>query len=157
MRYKVTKKLPERSKQIASVNILLLNDERKYLFLRRAGTGWADGHYTVPAGHLERGESITAAAVREAKEEAGVVIDPATLKLVHVMHRSDRDDDHERLDFFLLAPEWKGRPIVGEPDKADQIVWFPLEDLPKNTLEHIKLAMKAIADKAPLLSEVNWE
>jgi 8-oxo-dGTP diphosphatase len=156
MRYDVTKNLPERTKQIASVNVLLLNNEKKYLFLRRANTGRADGHYTLPAGHLEKGESITSAAVRETKEETGVDISPMNLKLVHVMHRSDRDDDHERLDFFLVATEWEGKPTVAEPDKCDQIAWFAPEALPENTVEHIKLAMRAIANGAPLLNEVNW-
>lgn len=42
------------------------------LLLKRANTGHLDGFWSVPAGRLDGGESITAGAVREAYEEVGV-------------------------------------------------------------------------------------
>jgi 8-oxo-dGTP diphosphatase len=57
------------------------------LLLIRANTGYMDGHASLPAGHVEPGEPADAAAVREAKEEIGVVVAPADVSFVHVMHR----------------------------------------------------------------------
>ena len=62
-----------------AVHIFLLR-ENSVLLLRRAHTGYGDGNYSVVAGHLDGGESVTQAAVREAKEEVGVDLRPADLR-----------------------------------------------------------------------------
>ena len=57
-----------------------VGEEDQILLQLRQGTGYMDGHWaTAAAGHVERGESVFAAAAREAAEELGVVVDPADL------------------------------------------------------------------------------
>jgi len=153
MRHQITKALPKRYRVAVGVNVLLFRDN-KYLLLRRANTGWADGYYTVPAGHLEPGEPLTSAAIRETKEEVGVDISPHNLKLVHVMHRSDKEDDQERLDFYFLTTEWVGEPYIAETEKADSLDWFAADTLPEQTLENVRNTI--ISYSLELLSEVNW-
>ena len=47
---------------------------------RRCNTGYMDGKYDMAcSGHLESGESISTAVVREAKEELGIIIDEKDL------------------------------------------------------------------------------
>ncbi len=154
MKYKITKQLPERFKVTVSVNVLLVQD-KKYLLLKRAHTGWADGYYTLPAGHLEGNEQLTQAAAREVKEEVGVSVRSEALALVHVMHRSNREDDYERIDFYFLANEWKSEPYIAEPEKADRLDWFTAAELPENTLENVKRTIHSY--QSQLLSEINWE
>ncbi len=153
MKYQITKDLPERFRIAVGLNILLVRDG-KYLLLRRANTGWADGYYTIPAGHLDEGEALTAGAARETKEEVGVKVDPANLKLVHVMHRSDKEDDQERLDFWFITREWHGEPRIAEPDKSDKLGWFALSELPEHTLENVRKTLQVY--ESQLLSELNW-
>ena len=55
----------------------------------RQGTGYMDGHWAAAAaGHVEAGESVLDAAVREADEELGVTIDPVDLAPLCAMHRT---------------------------------------------------------------------
>src|SRR5689334_8641182 len=56
-----------------AAHIFLLKDNA-VLLLRRANTGYEDGNYGVVAGHVELGESVTQAAVREIWEEVGVIV-----------------------------------------------------------------------------------
>ena len=62
-----------------AVHIFLLRENHVRL-LRRAHTGYEDGNYSVVAGHLDGGESVTQAAIREAHEEVALPRAPRTLK-----------------------------------------------------------------------------
>lgn len=113
--------------------MILMRDETVCL-VRRANTGYMDGKYCFPAGHKEPGETPAEGAVREAFEETGVRIDPASVRHAHTMHRmchgrSD-DPDHERVAYFFVAEEWEGEPANVEPAKSDHVGWFALDALP---------------------------
>jgi 8-oxo-dGTP pyrophosphatase MutT (NUDIX family) len=72
------------------------------LLLRRFNTGYEDGNYSVPAGHLEGDETVVQAAIREAREETGVETRPGDVTVIGTMHRRSGD---ERMDFAAtLAP-----------------------------------------------------
>jgi 8-oxo-dGTP diphosphatase len=121
-----------------AVHIFFLRDNH-VLLLRRANTGYEDGNYSVVAGHLDGGERITQAAVREAKEEVGVDLRPADLRVVGVMHRVSTE---ECVDFFLSATEWAGTVSNREPDKCSELCWCVLDALPENTIPHIRAALE---------------
>jgi 8-oxo-dGTP pyrophosphatase MutT (NUDIX family) len=126
-----------RFKLLGAVHLFLLRDNQ-VLLLRRFNTGYEDGNYSVPAGHLDGGEGVIAATVREAYEEAGVRIDPADLAVVGVMHRRS---DEERVDFFLAATRWSGEIRNAEPHKCDELAWFPLDRLPANVIPYVRRAL----------------
>ena len=113
--------------------------ENQILLLRRFNTGFRDGEYTVPAGHIDGGETVLAAAVREAKEEAGVDIAVSDLIFSTVMHRIE---DEERVDFFFQAIAWAGEPFNAEPEKCDDLRWFDREHLPENTVPYVRQALR---------------
>jgi ADP-ribose pyrophosphatase YjhB (NUDIX family) len=110
----------------------------KILLLRRFNTGYEDGKYSVPAGHLDGGEEITSAAIREAKEECGIEISPDDLQVVQVMHRKSGD---ERIDFFLTATKWTGEIVNAEPHKCDELKWVHLDQLPANMIPYVRQAI----------------
>jgi 8-oxo-dGTP diphosphatase len=113
--------------------------ENQVLLLRRFNTGYADGQFSVPAGHLDGGETVIAAAAREALEEVGVRIAPQDIEFTSVMHRLE---DQERVDFFVNIHKWAGEPANAEPDKCDEIRWVDINDLPANTIPYIKQALQ---------------
>jgi 8-oxo-dGTP pyrophosphatase MutT (NUDIX family) len=117
---------------------LFLNCDRNVLLLRRANTGYEDGNYSVPAGHLDGGEEVVAAAIREAHEEIGIVLAPSAASIVGVMHRRS---DVESIDFFLVASTWTGEIINAEPHKCDELAWYPLDALPANTIPYVRRAL----------------
>jgi 8-oxo-dGTP pyrophosphatase MutT (NUDIX family) len=120
-----------------TVHLFFLRDGQ-VLLLRRFNTGYADGQYSVPAGHLDGGETVMAAAAREAAEEIGVQIDAAALRFSSVMHRNEGE---ERVDFFVRVPAWRGEPVNAEPGKCDELRWCNVEALPENTIPYIRRAI----------------
>lgn len=118
---------------------LFLVREGQVLLLRRHNTGYEDGNYSVIAGHLDGGEETWAAMLREAREEAGIAIRRESLKPVGVMHRRAGD---ERIDFFFAASEWSGEIINQEPQKCDELAFYPLDQLPPNVIPYVRRAVE---------------
>lgn len=112
--------------------------ENQVLLLRRFNTGFRDGEYSVPAGHLDGGETVVQAGLREGKEEAGVDLRESDLTFSTVMHRIE---DDERVDFFFQVQAWSGEPFNAEPEKCDDLRWFALDALPENTVPYVRQAL----------------
>lgn len=123
-----------------AVYLFLLN-KKNILLVKRHNTGWKDGSFSLPSGHLEKDEEIPSAMIREAKEEIGITIKKIDLTVSHVMHRTS---DKEYLDFFFIATKWKGTPHNAEPSKCSEVSWRPISRMPKKTLKHIKVAFQHI-------------
>ncbi|PID31666.1 NUDIX hydrolase, partial [Candidatus Saccharibacteria bacterium] len=108
---------------------LILQQGDKTLCIRRHNTGYRDGEYTLPAGHVEADETFTETCIREAKEEICVIIKETDLKLVHVMQRYE--EDVYVTDYYFMVRQWEGEPVIGEPDRADDIAWLAPEGVAK--------------------------
>ena len=134
-----------------TVHMFFLRDNQ-ILLIRRFQTGYMDGHYSVPAGHLDGNEPVRLAAVREALEEVGVRIDPAAMAFAGVMHRLEGD---ERVDFFIRVKEWSGEPVNMESQKCDEIRWTDINDLPDNTIPYIRRAIKNF-QSGVMFEEFGW-
>lgn len=137
-------------------SFLVLKKDNKVLLLRRHNTGYHDGEYSLVAGHVEIGETFTDAIIREAKEEAGIILKPTNLKVVHVMHRKSDHDQSERVDVYFLAHEWNGEIINKEPSKCSELTWFPISKLPSNTIDAVRKAIFHVM-KEELYSEYGWK
>jgi 8-oxo-dGTP diphosphatase len=135
-----TPSMPDRFKLVSEVSLLLIRDG-KVCLLRRSNTGYEDGKYCYIAGHKDEGETIAQAMIREAAEEAGIVIHPEDLTLAHTMNRFDHD---ERLSFFFTVSKWEGEPENLEPHKHDDLAWFPLDALPENMVPYMRFALEQV-------------
>ncbi len=117
----------------------LLFRNNQVLLLRRAHTGYLDGWYALPGGHLQRGEGIVACAIRECFEETGVVLDPARVLPAAVMPY--RSADQQGVDFIMACDAISGEPRLAEPDHFDDMRWFGVDALPPNAAPYIERAI----------------
>lgn len=97
--------MKERYKFISAVYLILVK-ENKILLLKRANTGYEDGNYSLISGHMDGNETIKQAMIREATEEAGIIISEQDLEIATFLHRKT---EPERFDFFLKCDKWKRR------------------------------------------------
>lgn len=142
----------QRFKVIPTVYLLLIKDN-KILLSRRYNTGFHDGDYGLPSGHLKGNETLRKASIREGVEEIGIDVNLEDLELVHVVSR--KQEDEERVNFFFLAKKWKGGPKNMEPDKCDDLRWFELDNLPNNIIPYIRQAIKSFSNNI-FYSEWGW-
>lgn len=131
-----------RFKVTGDVHLLLLDGAGRVLFGLRENTGYEDGAYHLPSGHLEASESVVQALVREAKEEVGVSIGEEQVEFAHVMHNSSGGG---RVAFFFAVRSWDGSPENREPGKCAELRWFSLEALPEHMIAYCREALARIA------------
>lgn len=143
----------QRYKIVPSSYLILIKDN-KILLSRRFNTGFEDGNYGFVSGHGEANETFIQTMVREAKEEANIIILPEDLKIVHVMHRKGKND--ERVDVFIRAEKWQGEIKNIEPHKCDDLGWFSLDSLPDNVIAYIEQAIKCVLNSV-FYSEFGWK
>lgn len=134
--------MTEPFKRVSVAHIFFIQQDQ-VLLLKRQNTGHNDNHYGLPAGKIDRGETAFQAAVREAFEECGAVVDPSDLQLIAVMQIGAPDPEaDERIDFFFRTTRWTGEITNREPDKCQELSWFPLHSLPDTIIPFIKQAWK---------------
>lgn len=128
---------------------LFLERGGKFLLMRRQNTGYEDGNYQQPSGHVEAGEMPKQAVVREAKEEIGVTVKEEDLEFLHVSYRMNKERTRHRVDFFFRTSVWEGEPGNLEPEKCDDLLWASYDELPPNTVEHVRRVIEDIRKGIP--------
>jgi len=141
----------ERFKLVVDVH-LILRKQDKILLLKRQNTGYEDGSYHVPAGHMDGNETVTKALIRESKEEIGIDIEEANVRLVHVMHNLT---NNERMGFFFEVTKWSGQITNMEPEKCSELAWFEINHLPEPMVPYALHALTCYKHHQ-LLSEYGW-
>src|SRR6202140_751297 len=126
------------------------------VLLIQRGTPPLLGEWSLPGGVLECGENLREAAVREAREETGLLVE--TVEMLGVYERIIPGDDG-RVRYHFVLIDFLCRPLSGDlkaaSDAAD-VRWFRRDELPAlnlaydtNDVVHKGLARVQIANDFP--------
>jgi 8-oxo-dGTP diphosphatase len=130
-----------------AVDVFLVRDG-KLLMGKRQNTFGA-GFWGLPGGHLEKDETVEMAALRELKEETGLVAENVTFAIV--FNNNNREEPY--IHFGMLASGVSGEPQLKEPDKFSGWQWFDLNDLPNEQTLWVHAPMiKAFKTGKPLVN-----
>ncbi|MGW4103171.1 NUDIX hydrolase [Streptomyces sp. NPDC004976] len=127
---------------------------RVLLGLRHPDSKYAGNTWHYLAGRCEQ-EPALACLLREAWEEAGLVIDPADVELVHVVHVVDTPGSLPLMQLVFRARRWEGTPKVRESDKCLTWQWWPRDELPDPIVSYTRTAITAIAE-GRAYSQLGW-
>jgi len=117
-------------------------DKAEILLHRRQNTGYQDGKWDIAGGgHVDEGETATAAAARECREELGIGVKPGDLTFAHLCHRLS---DRTYYDIYFTVRKYDGTPAIMEPDKCSELRWFDTGELPPDMIDCRRAALKNI-------------
>jgi 8-oxo-dGTP diphosphatase len=101
-------------------------DHEVFLMKRRGSHG--EGTWGLPGGHMEVGEDFLTCCKREVEEETGVEL--LAIEALGFGNGLFEEEGLHYVTLFFRATDWKGEPKCMEPDKCEEIGWFPFDDLP---------------------------
>lgn len=139
-----------RYRALIGVHLVLLDGDGRVLLGRRRDTGFGDGLFHVPAGHVEVGESAVTGLIREAREEVGVEIDAPDVEFAHVLHSA------ERVQMFFTVRRWRGVVANREPEKCSELRWFDPRALPAEMVEYCRAGLGQVL-AGRVFSEFGWD
>jgi len=125
---------------------VVIENEGKFLLLKRAQNQSDAGKWAIPGGHLEERETPNIAAIREMQEEVGGVedLEEVGMPFVHDVD-SPRKGPHQHICHLFRATK-SNEPVV-ETREADDWAWFKpdeivrleLADWTKKVLKDLKI------------------
>ncbi len=126
------------------VGIILMQDT-SYFLIERKNTNWAQGYWNFPGGLVDPHETVMQAAIRETREEIGVIVNPEDFELVQVIHiKKSTTNTQDIIGIYFKAHRWTGIPHNAEPEKITGAQWYSLQALPSKITEHAQLALNGL-------------
>ena len=113
---------------LVGIGAIIIQDSRVVL-VKRAHPP-IQGQWSIPGGVLEVGELVREAAVREAREETGLIVEAGDLLGVYdrVLY-----DTEKRVQYHYVLIDFLCRPVGGKllaASDAAEVRWFTREELP---------------------------
>lgn len=109
---------------------LFVNDKKILLGMKKRGFGV--GKWNHCGGKVQDGETILQAAVREIKEEIGILVSENDAdRIGHVdFYFKDKPEWNQKMHIFLIK-NWTGEPVESEELKPR---WFSLNEIPYDNM-----------------------
>lgn len=110
-----------------TVACIVINAKQQILLVKRAPHLPNGNKYTIPGGFLDRDETIQEGALRELKEESGLIGEE--LLLFHINDNPKRPkEDRQNVDFIFVIKKFSGEFV--ENEEVTAIEWFDKDSLP---------------------------
>jgi ADP-ribose pyrophosphatase YjhB (NUDIX family) len=113
---------------LVGVGAIIIQDSR-VLLVKRAHPP-LQAQWSIPGGVLEVGELVREAAIREAREETGLIVEPEDL--LGVYDRILRNVE-QRVQYHYVLIDFLCRRVAGDlaaASDAAEVRWFRPEELP---------------------------
>ncbi|MFE2693626.1 NUDIX domain-containing protein [Streptomyces mirabilis] len=125
-----------------TADIIVVTPDRQVLLIERSWDPY-EGHWALPGGHVDPGETSRNAAARELAEETGVHVMSEALHQLGTWDQPDRDPRGRYVTVAYRVTVPAGTPIVAGDD-ARTVQWWPLDALPPLAFDHADILSAAV-------------
>ena len=141
----------KRTENVELTVLCLVRRGDEYLLQDRIKKDWRG--FTLPGGHVEPGESIVDAVIREMKEETGLTVEhPKLCGVKQFPLKGDGGENGRYLVFLFVADKFSGEVISSEEGAMH---WVKMEDLEQvNLVNDFKELLEVMLDES--LSEFQY-
>lgn len=118
--------------------------DNKILLQKRQNTGYCDGMYCLPGGHVESGETQIDALIRELNEELNLYeISSSNFDVFKIIERTSTNKNLHYIDFIFknIRPIDFEQIINNEPTKCEKLEWFELDELPCDMIPYQRMVL----------------
>lgn len=130
---------------IVGVGIMIFKNKKLLMGRRLSKLGF--GTYGWLGGHVEYGETLKEAAVREVYEESGLTV----IDLKFVCTNTWIIDSQHYIDIEFTTAVTK-TPVVREPNKIESWKWYPLDKLPSPLFPPCVVTLECYKNNTPYLA-----
>jgi 8-oxo-dGTP pyrophosphatase MutT (NUDIX family) len=154
------KRLHQIAQPIFTAEVYILWNDALLMFKRSETKKKFPGFWSIPGGHIDEGEDPLAAAIREVKEETGVLISPADIKLkvVAMHHHLDRGEMYVA---FAFVTQLKLEPTVLTSSEEGTSHWVKTSDAMnmENVFPPIRYYFNHVLENKPgiIYNQSQWE
>ncbi len=123
------------------------NNQKEILFQKRSKNIHNGGYYDASAGgHIDKGEDPLTTAIREAKEEIGLTINPD--ELIYVTTYAT---DKKLITVYVSDRTGKNDELTLDENEVESVEWVKPEDLDTFTQTHAKPPLRNLLPHIPVL------
>lgn len=119
---------------LSSVYLIIRNEKGEILLQRRQGTKLWPNFLALPAGHVDEGENVYDALIREAKEELGITISTENIVDTFVVNRRNKSLA-PYFDVYFEIDRYEGQITICEAEKCSELVWSDINNLPSDMID----------------------
>lgn len=113
------------NKDFSKIFLLKRNEEKRKKF---------DADWGNVGGRVELREHSIDAGIREAREEAGLILEKNKVKLIDILEHPNFTPRHHSVHFVYATSIAESTPIIIN-DESDEYAWFDLKDLPNRMID----------------------
>ncbi len=127
------------------IGIIIQNSNGEILIGKRKGSH--SPFYSIPGGHLERGETFEEGIKKEVLEETGLTIEKPVVIGVTNNLRTFKESGIHHISVNMFTDDFKGIPKAMEPEKCEEWFWVKPQELPQPHFDASEFAVECFLKK----------
>ncbi|MBR2708824.1 NUDIX domain-containing protein [Candidatus Saccharibacteria bacterium] len=153
--YSLRQKVGDMRLITAGVEVVPVNKKNQIKFVRsRDIEGWS-----IPGGHVELGDSWQSAALKELREEVGIIANVGDLKICAIVSGPGRvfsynDGTTQSFTVCFLCRDWEKEISFSDSEEIIEAKWMDIEQARKNVTSKRELMMLDAYEKFIMTEEI---